>query len=94
VANRLYTEDDVRRLADGTELVLGAGEIATPAALDLAFQRGIHVRWSDEPASPPRPSASWSDVLGRDGTYVVLVRAGCARVFHLTDAGPVALSSS
>lgn len=89
MAKRLYTEADVSRLAAGSELVLGPGEIATPAALDLAFRRGIPVRWSDGPAVEPQPATPWSRLLAEDGTYVVEVRAGRARVFRLTDAGPV-----
>ena len=37
MGKRLYTEADVRKLPRDAELQLGPGDIATPAALDLAF---------------------------------------------------------
>ena len=37
----LVTETCVRQMACGSELVLGPNKIATPAALDLAFQREL-----------------------------------------------------
>jgi len=44
VANqRLYTEADVRAMPRGARLVLGAGTLATPSALDAAHELGIAV---------------------------------------------------
>ncbi len=94
MAKRLYTEANVREMARGSEIVLGPGEIATPAALELAFARGIRVRWSDgavAPASGPGGSALWQKVLSEEGTYVVEVKNGRARVHRLANGGPVAL---
>jgi hypothetical protein len=90
---RLYTEDSVRALPAGSELVLGRGVLATPAALDLAFARGVRVRWSDGKEAPaaaqaPPASAAWQALLARDGTYVVRVRAGQAELYELVDGVP------
>ena len=92
MGKRLYTEADVRKLPRDAELQLGPGDIATPAALDLAFQRGIRVRRSDEAAAPRASGGPWGELLANDGTYVVEVRAGRAQVFRLTENGPVPLS--
>ena len=94
MAKRLYTETNVRELPAGSELVLGKEAIATPAALELAFTRGIRVKWSDGTSSPGASSAApaespWKKLLAEDGEYVVQVRAGRARVFRLGSAGPV-----
>jgi len=92
MAKRLHTEASVRELAKGAELVLGPNEIATPAALELAFARGIHVRWSDGPATSAvatTTSPLWKTMLGADGQYVVEVAGGRARVFKLAAGGPV-----
>lgn len=92
MAKRLHTEASVRELAKGSELVLGPNEIATPAALELAFARGIRVRWSDGPIAPaPAATTSplWKTMLGADGQYVVEVAGGRARVFKLAAGGPV-----
>lgn len=96
MARRLYSEACIRDLAAGGELVLARGELITPAALDLAFARGIRVRWSDEaPASstasgkaPASPSPLWSTLLAADGNYLVEVKNGRARVFRLAAGGP------
>ena len=40
---RLYTEADVRALARGARLVLGPDTLATPSALDAAFELGVAV---------------------------------------------------
>jgi len=92
MAKRLHTEASVRELAKGSELVLGPNEIATPAALELAFARGIRVRWSDGPAAPAAAATTsplWKTMLGADGQYVVEVAGGRARVFRLAAGGPV-----
>ena len=89
----LYDDARVRGLPDGGELVLGPGDVATPAALDRAFAKGIRVRWSKErgAAAPAPPAAGglFARMLAEDGQYVVSVRAGRAVVHRLTDAGPV-----
>lgn len=85
---RLYTEADVRALPRGAELVLGKAALATPAALDLAFERGVRVVWGDG-ASAPAASDALARLLAADGTYVLVVRAGRAQVTRLSDAGPV-----
>ena len=87
-ARRLYTEDSVRALPPGSELVLGGDAIATPAALDLAFARGIRVRWEDGAGAGSAPPAVPA-ALEQDGDYLVQVRGGRLRVFRLTDDGPV-----
>jgi len=87
----LVTESCVRKLAPGSVLRLTSERIATPAALDLAFQRGIRVVHADEPESsqaPPRGSDLWQKMRADDGTYVVVVRNGRATVTRLEDGGP------
>ena len=94
MARRLYTEASVRELPSGAELVLEQGDIATPAALELAFARKIRVRWSDGPSTPAAGENSgglWRKMLVEDGTYVVEVKNGRARVHRLASAGPVQL---
>jgi len=87
-ARRLYTEADVRALPRGAELVLGKSAVATPAALDLAFERGVRVVWG-ESAAPAAAADALARLLASDGTFVVVVRSGRAQVTRLTDAGPV-----
>lgn len=90
----LVTETCVRRMARGSELVLGPNKIATPAALDLAFQRSIRVRHG---ASPRVPSGSgdcgcgelWSKLKALDGTYVVTVSGGRATAVRVDGPSPV-----
>jgi len=95
VAKRLYTEANVRELPAGSELVLGKEAMATPAALDLAFTRGIRVRWGGGTQAAPAPAAAgaagalWSQLLAQDGEYLVQTRGGKARVFRLGADGPV-----
>lgn len=94
MARRLYTEANVRELPAGSELVLGKEALATPAALELAFARGIHVKWSDGTSTPGAGAAAsrqsgLTKLLAEDGEYVVQVKGGRARVFRLGAAGPV-----
>lgn len=98
MSKRLYTETNVRELPAGSELVLGKEAIATPAALELAFARGIRVQWSDGTSTPGsselRARAAPADaglrqLLAEDGEYVVQVEAGRVRVFKLGSSGPV-----
>lgn len=86
---KLVTEADVRRMASGTrELILGADRIATPAALDLAFTRGMKVVYAEAGSSSPLPSDLWTRMKSQDGTYVVQVENGRATVSRLGQAGP------
>ena len=87
----LLTEDGVRKLAPGSEIVLGPNKIATPAALDLAFTRGMRVVYADAEAELARGPASdlWKRMKGEDGTYVVQVKNGRATVTRLSDSGPM-----
>lgn len=94
MAKRLYTEANVRELPAGSELVLGKEAIATPAALEAAFVRGVRVRWADGSSTPAAatPGTSvglWQKLLAQDGSYVLEVKAGEARVFRLEAGGPV-----
>jgi len=94
VAKRLYTEVNVRELPAGSELVLGKDAIATPSALELAFARGIRVRYGDGTSTPAASVAAPADaglrkLLAEDGEYVVQVKGGRARVFKLAAGGPV-----
>ncbi|MCP3914885.1 MAG: hypothetical protein GY711_04900 [bacterium] len=97
--SQLFTETCVRKMAPGAELHLGPGRIATPAALDLASERGIRVRYFDgklltekDLAQEQQQSSSlWNAMKASDGTYVVVVSGGKARVTRLADTGPVNL---
>jgi len=97
--NQLFTEACVRKMAPGSELHLGPGRIATPAALDLASERGIRVRFydgqlvteQDLAQDQQRSSNLWNAMKANDGTYVVVVSGGKARVTRLADTGPVNL---
>lgn len=93
MAKRLYTEANVRELSAGAELVLGKEALATPAALELAFARGIRVRYGEDTSTPgagaPPSDGLWKKLLAADGEYVVQVKAGRARVYHLGASGPV-----
>ena len=92
---QLVTEADVRRMASGArELVLGGHRIATPAALDLAFARGMKVVYEDAAGSPsgsangPIPSDLWARMKSQDGQYVVQIESGRATVSRLGSNGP------
>ena len=94
MSKRLYTEANVRELPAGSELVLGKDAIATPSALELAFARGIRVRYGDGTSTPAASTAAPADaglrkLLAEDGEYVVQVKGGRARVFKLAAGGPV-----
>jgi hypothetical protein len=93
VAKRLYTEANVRELPAGSELVLGRDALATPAALELAFARGIRVKYGDGTSTPGAGVAPvdglWKKVLATDGEYLVQVKGGKARVYQLGANGPV-----
>lgn len=94
MAKRLYTEANVRELPAGSELVLGKEAIATPAALELAFARGIRVKYGDGSSTPAASVAAPADsglrkLLAEDGEYVVQVKSGRARVFRLAAGGPI-----
>jgi hypothetical protein len=93
VSRRLYTEDDVRRMARGSELILGAGALATPSALDLARERGLRILWSEGGDAAPAPVGGvWqalASALARDGSYHVEVRDGRPRLWALGPDGPI-----
>ena len=94
MGKRLYSEANVRELPVGSELVLGEEAIATPAALELAFARGIRVKYGDGTSTPgaglSAPSDGlWKKLLASDGEYVVQVKAGKACVYQLGASGPV-----
>lgn len=89
--SKLYTEADVRGMPRGTRLVLEARDIATPAALDEAHVRGISVVRASEGAGAASTAGAdplWNQMLSTDGSYVVQVERGRARVFRLTSDGP------
>lgn len=91
----LVTEACVRQMAPGSELVLGPNKIATPAALDLAHQRGLRVRHGDAPSGGADGDCGcdktglWSKMKASDGTYVVTVTGGRATVVRVDGSGPV-----
>lgn len=100
---RLVTESDVRALARGAELVVPPDTILTPAAIDLAFERGVRIVRSKSDASRSGGCAcggacgggkpcAWSKLLASDGTYVVVVKNGVASIARLTEQGPVPFS--
>jgi hypothetical protein len=91
MGRRLYTESCVRELPAGSELVLGRDALATPSALELAFARGIRVRYGDGTSTPAAPAADagLAALLRDEGEYVVHVQGGRARVFRLGAGGPV-----
>ena len=83
----LVTEADVRRMAPGVrELRLGADRIATPAALDLAFSRGMRVVYGA--ATNTGTTTIWDEIKSMDGTYVVQVENGRAVVSRIGPRGP------
>ena len=85
---QLVTEADVRRMAPSAkELVLTPDRIATPAALDLAFSRGMRVVYSDGTGAAPS-SELWNKIRSNDGTYVVHVENGRAVVTRIGPSGP------
>jgi hypothetical protein len=87
----LVTERDVLALPAGSQLVLGPGRIATPAALDAAFLRGIRVVRQEDGGSAAG-GASDSELLQRlrsqDGTFVVVVREGRLTISRIGPGGP------
>lgn len=101
MANRqLYTEADVRAMPRGSRLVLSAGALATPAALDAAYELGIAVVRGDSNSAPAAGgcgcggsctpgTCTWSRMLQNDATYVVVVSGGRASIARMTPSGPV-----
>lgn len=87
----LVSEACVRDMAPGSKLVLGPNRIATPAALDLAFARGIRVVHGVDSAPAPSTAetgALWARIKNQPGTYVVVVEDGKAVVSRLGESGP------
>jgi hypothetical protein len=92
---RLYTESDVAALARGATLVLGKEALATPAALDMAFLRGVRVVHGGAAATDAAPARdALQRMLAQDGTYVVTVQAGRAAIARLEAGGPVAFGDA
>lgn len=89
MSKELVTEACVRSMRPGEKLVLGPGRIATPAALDLAFQRRIEVVYGTEraAAAPPK-SGLLASLAARDGRYLVEVEGARVRVWRLSEGAP------
>lgn len=88
---RLYTEADVAAMPRGGVLTLGKAALATPAALDLAFTRGIAVSYADGETVVGAQAAradALTRMLAQDGTYVVSVQRGAAVLTRLVDGVP------
>lgn len=93
---KLITESDVRAMARGAELVLGKDVIATPAALDAAFERGMRIVMQQgrvQVDGDVAQSGLWSRMHQANGTFVVEIKNGRATVTRLTDQGPVLFGS-
>lgn len=95
MAKKLITEACVRGMPEGGVLHVGGAVIATPAAVDLARDKGIRVEWGTGVASgAPAQTGSgqreclWHAMLAKDGTYVVRVVNGQAVVDRLEASGP------
>ncbi len=89
---KLITESDVRALGRGEKLRLDSETIATPSALDAAFQLGIHIvrgAGGECASSNGARECLWHNMLETEGTYVVEVRGGRATVSRLGPDGPV-----
>ena len=88
----------MRDMPSGSELVLGSEAMATPSALDLAFQRGVRVVYADGVRAVRKPVAAeselWSRIVAEDGTYVVEVKHGVATAHRVTPGGPALVSGS
>lgn len=91
---QLVTERDVLAMVAGGRIVLSSQRIATPAALDAAFRRGIKISYEGpgEASSPQDPAQSDGSLLnkmrGQDGTYVVVVKNGQLSVTRIGVQGP------
>lgn len=100
---RLITEADVRAMARGSKLVLGPDALATPSALDAAFELGLVIVRAAQSESAAASACgcggacggsnaggcTWSKMMQQDATYVVVVRGGQSSVTRLTEQGPV-----
>ena len=93
---KLIIESDIRALARGAQLVIEAGTIVTPAALDSAHERGVTLdrRAGSGQSGLAGTSRSkeclWHKMLGEPGKYLVEVKNGEAVIWLLGDNGPVA----
>ncbi len=93
---RLYTESDVAALPRGAVLSLGKEALATPAALDMAYLRGVQVVYADGKAVEGRAQLrddALTRMLAQDGTYIVTVQKGGAVIARLVDGAPAAFGS-
>jgi hypothetical protein len=84
---RLYTESDVAALPRGATIALGKEALATPAAIDLAFARGVRVSYGEAPAAAGGEAGALQRMLAQPGTYVVSVQPGGAAVIARLEAG-------
>ncbi len=97
----LYTEADFRALPEGATVHVGDHDLVTPAALDVAHERGLRLVRGGAPGGTPcgagaggsakKRDCLWHKVLATPGKYLVEVSAGGdAAVWQLGDHGPVA----
>ncbi len=100
---RLVTERDVRAWIGREPIRVDEETLITPAALDLAHEKGIPVLYAGGRASPfspevvpgaPHaapppaiPSAAEIRVPAGDGTYLVRIEGGKRTVFRVTARG-------
>ena len=94
MSRALYTEADFRALGEGSVVHIGDDDLVTPAALDVAHERGLRlVRGGQGQAAPggKKRDCLWHKVLATPGKYLVEVNgSGDAAVWQLGDHGPVA----
>ena len=93
---RLYTESDVAALPRGAVLSLGKEALATPAALDMAYLRGVQVNYADGKSVEGRATShddALSKMLAQDGTYIVTVNKGGATIARLEGGVATAFGS-
>lgn len=95
MSRALYTEADFRALAPGSTVHVGDDDLVTPAALDVAHERGLRLVRGGPGGSGAgggkRRDCLWHKVLATPGKYLVEVSAtGDAAVWQLGDHGPVA----
>jgi len=95
MSRALYTEADFRALSAGSVVHIGDDDLVTPAALDVAHERGLKlVRGAAGAAAAgggKKRDCLWHKVLATPGKFLVEVSAsGDAAVWQLGDQGPVA----
>jgi len=95
MSRALYTEADFRALPEGSTVHVGDHDLVTPAALDVAHERGLRLVRGAGPtavaAGGKKRDCLWHKVLATPGKFLVEVSAsGDAAVWQLGDHGPVA----